>query len=395
MSGVLSEAGPAEKGSPSQRPEAGVFVMEHRQLRPPAVTSADQCSTDRRHDSGTVEQPLLSRVADDFGFRPAPPPADSLIGTEVGGVEILRLIGEGGMGRVYEGLSRESAERVAVKFVHPDAISAGSGRRLEREARVLSTLDHPLIARLRAAGTYRGPAGRELPFMVLEFIAAGRPITEWCRERHVNERTRIEMLLEICGAVAHAHERNVVHRDLKPGNVLVDASSRPRLVDFGVAAWSSPMATTLSTGLRVVGTPAYMSPEQREGGDVDERSDIYSLGVLAAELLADEPPVRAQVALAARRDPLARAIRQCLAIDPDQRYASVEDFATALRRCLNPSTAVPHRRRRLAVLAVCLAVEVMVMLALLVPGWFRAPVSAPIQGPVSGVPTSPPPWNPQ
>jgi eukaryotic-like serine/threonine-protein kinase len=126
--------------------------------------------------------------------------------------------------------------------------SPSSGRRLDREARVLAALEHPSIARVYAAGLHRVADGRLLPDMILESVPEGRPITEWCHDQRFDERSRIEALLEVCKAVAHAHERNVVHRDLKPGDVLIDASGNPKLVDFGVAAWSSPMATTFFRG---------------------------------------------------------------------------------------------------------------------------------------------------
>ncbi len=279
---------------------------------PPLDAPAGQESTGRGGDSVTVDHALLSGVTDDFGLGFARHGQDPILGGEVAGVRIVRLLGEGGMGRVYEGVERDSAARVAVKFVRPDAVSAASGRRLEREARVLAALEHPSIARVYAVGLHAVSDRHLLPYMILEYVADARPITEWCRERRLDERGRIEILLEVCEAVAHAHDRNVIHRDLKPGNVLVDGAGRPKLVDFGVAAWSCPLATTMTGGMRVVGTPAYMSPEQREGGDADARSDVYSLGVLAAELLVQESPVRAQVALADHHGPRARVIRRCL-----------------------------------------------------------------------------------
>lgn len=353
-------------------------MMDHLQHERPFAVPASLESTARGGDPRTVDQALLSGTTDDFGFGVTRQSGDPILGAEVDGVRIVRLLGEGGMGRVYEGLGQGSANRVAVKFVRPDTVSASSGRRLEREARVLAALEHPSIACVYAAGLHRVADGRLLPYMILEYVPEGRPITEWCRDQRLDERSRVQMLLEVCEAVAHAHERNVVHRDLKPGNVLVDASGNPKLVDFGVAAWSSPMATTISAGARVVGTPAYMSPEQREGGNVDIRSDIYSLGVLAAELVTEEPPLRAQLALATRHDQLARVIRRCLEIDADSRYASVRDFANALCRCrrLGPDWQLQHGR--LVLLVVVLALEVLVCTAFLLRGRFVPAVSEPL-----------------
>lgn len=356
--------------------------MQHEPIAssPPAV-SPDLASTAGQGGSRTEAASLLSRAAEDFGFGRAAPAGDPLLGADVGGVRLVRFIGEGGMGRVYEGWQERPARRVAVKFVRPEAASARTVRRFEREADVLASLDHPGIARVHAAGIHDPGTVRALPYMILEFVAGGRPITEWCRDCQLDERARIELLLVVCDAVAHAHERGVVHRDLKPGNLLVDAAGRPRVLDFGVAAWLDPAMASLSAPGGVVGTPAYMSPEQREGRIVDARADVYSLGVLAAELLTGESPARAQAVVAVRRDRLARTVQRCLAIDATRRYDSVRTFAADLARSLR-SPAAPRR----LLLGLLLAVEIAVIAMMLRPG---PPVSKPLLAPPSSQPAPP------
>jgi serine/threonine protein kinase len=338
-------------------------------------------STASARDTATVGDSLLSGACEDFGFGGLPEAGDPWLGCEVGGARLVRLVGAGGMGRVYEATQVSPARRVAVKLARPESLSEETARRLCREADVLATLEHPGIARIHAAGRQQLAAGHSLPFMVMQFVPDARPITEWCRQRALAEWSRIELLLQVCDAVGHAHERGVVHRDIKPGNVLVDGDGRPRLVDFGIASWVAPAASTISAGGRIAGTPAYMSPEQREGAPADARTDIFALGVLAAELLTDESPARAQVVLAARRDRLAQIVRRCLELDPDARFGSVRELAAALRSELEQPCAPAAWRPengRLILWAVVLAAELLVIGALALRGWLRPPISRPV-----------------
>ena len=359
---------------------------------PPAALE----STDSGRDAVTLGG-LLSGVSENFGFGGSPTTGeDPWLGSEVGGLRLVRLVGAGGMGRVYEATQASPARRVAVKLARPESLSEATAKRLGREADMLATLEHPGIARIHAAGTQPLTDGRSLPFTVIEFVPDALPITEWCRTRQLDQRERLETLLQVCDAVSHAHDCGVVHRDLKPGNVLVDGTGRPRLVDFGIASWVAPTAPTISAGGQIAGTPAYMSPEQREGSPADARTDVYALGVLAAELLTDESPMRAQVALAGRRDRLSRIVNRCLEIDADDRYGSVRELAAAVRSHLDRCRD-SHRHRwravRMSVWGLVLAVELAVIATLVVRGRFTPPVSRPVfevEAPAQPQPDRPP-----
>jgi serine/threonine protein kinase len=369
---------------------------------PPVIQNAKleaAATTERGLSTAALPGLPLSRVSDDFGFVAARMPcdgADPLLGTDCGGVRIERLIAEGGMGRVYEGVRAVDGQRVAVKFPRVDAWCRADGRRFRREAAVLETLEHPGIPRILGTGVHQADGTPPRPYIVMELVADARPITAWCREQAVSQQARIELLLAVCEAMAHAHDRGVVHRDLKPANVLIDADGKPRIVDFGVASWSGSATETTSVDGRVVGTPAYMSPEQREGKGGDGRCDVYSLGVLGAELLTDAPPSRAQVLLAARSDPLAGIVRRWLEIDPARRHASARDLATALSKCAGPRghtrSQTPRfrvgSRAGLLVLALITEIATLAMLA-----WLGRPtsgISRPILEPPSvAVPPEP------
>lgn len=338
----------------------------------------------------------LSCQSDDFGLavRPRQPPGpDPLPGIECDGIVIERLLGEGGMGRVYQGRARDSGRLVAVKFLRPEAASEASSRRFRREAEILRRLSHPGIASIAATGTHLDAAGVAHSYIVIDHVPAPRTIVEWCERAALPERDRLRILLEACDAIAHAHAKGIVHRDLKPSNLLVGDDGRLRIVDFGIASGRDLMTTVSHTGLHsVVGTPAYMSPEQREGAMLDARSDVYSLGVVAAEVLTGKPPAAAQSIIAARTDAVGAVVRRCLEIDPRNRHASAADLAAAIRRHLPadaPQAAAPRSRTRLRRgLAVVIAIEVAILAAMLLAG-HRSGISAALAPPlVDGPPAS-------
>ena len=211
-----------------------------------------------------------------------------------GRYKLLDQIGEGGMGAVWMAEQRAPVKRtVALKLIKPGMASAEILARFDAERQALALMDHPNIARVYDGGISEAGA----PFFVMELVK-GTPITKFCDERRLTPRQRLELFVPVCQAIQHAHQKGVIHRDIKPGNVLVglyDDRPVPKVIDFGIAKATGQTLTdlTLHTGFdRVVGTPAYMSPEQAtlNNLDIDTRSDVYSLGVLLYELLAGTPP---------------------------------------------------------------------------------------------------------
>ena len=239
--------------------------------------------------------------ADDFGLAPKPREpkvraqrVDPLLGVDLGGVKIVKLIGEGGMGRVYEALQDKPARTVAVKVIRQGITSEKTMRRFEREAEFLGKLQHPGIAQIFVVGTYSSDFG-DVPFYVMEFLADAKPLTNYAHEQALELHERVRLFKLVCEAVSHGHDRGIVHRDLKPGNILVDANGTPKVIDFGVArSTDSDLALEsmkTDTG-QMIGTVQYMSPEQfgPDPDDLDGRADVYSLGVVLYELLSGSPP---------------------------------------------------------------------------------------------------------
>jgi non-specific serine/threonine protein kinase/serine/threonine-protein kinase len=215
-------------------------------------------------------------------------------GARVGAYRILRLIGEGGMGVVYLAEQCEPLQRVvALKLMKPGFESLGTGSRFEAECRALERLDHPNIARVLDAGIAAG-AG---PYVVMEHVR-GEPITQFADRRRLDLKERLRLFLPVCDALHHAHQNAIVHRDVKPSNVLVaevDGGAVPKVIDFGIATAllaDSEAASVHPEERALIGTPGYMSPEHagRAEAESDVRSDVYSLGCLLYELLCGYPP---------------------------------------------------------------------------------------------------------
>lgn len=313
--------------------------------------------------SDTRASPDLSRPATDFSFGGGLPAADAdpLVGTEVGGILLERIIGEGGMGRVYEGRQDHPARSVAVKVMRLPASDAAAVRRFRREADALARLRHPGIAQIFVAGLHR-VGMMEVPYYVMELIPGAQTLVQACKELPL--RRRVEILLAACEAVGHGHAAGIVHRDLKPANILVDPSGRPKIIDFGIAkideADADAAAPRTLTG-QFVGTRPYMAPEQllerREA--IGPPTDVYALGVLAHEALGGRlpydvtgktlvetaqivqgcPPRRLVVAGAAPEDQkictgLQAIAEKCLAKNYADRYATAADLAADLRLLL-------------------------------------------------------------
>ena len=261
-----------------------------------------------------------------------------------GPYRIVRFIAAGGMGRVYEAL-RDDAEfnkRVAIKFVQHGVVGDSDVvERFRRERQILAQLEHPNIARLLDGGSTRDG----VPYLVMEYVD-GERIDKFVTSRAMTRDKRLKLFVEVCDAVQHAHSNLVVHRDLKPGNILVTSEGSPRLLDFGIAKLLTSEANTTMHAL----TPEYASPEQLRGGRITTASDTYSLGVLLFVLLTDRLPYRARadqpaelVRAICEEDPawepsglirgdLRSILTKALDKEPERRYASVDQFAADVRR---------------------------------------------------------------
>src|SRR5436309_1094296 len=259
-----------------------------------------------------------------------------------GKYKLVEEIGVGGMGSVYMAQQTEPVKRaVAVKVIKAGMDSRAVLVRFEAERQALALMDHPNIAKVLDAGATDG--GR--PFFVMELVK-GTPITQFCDERKLTPRQRLELVVPVCQAIQHAHQKGVIHRDIKPSNVLValyDDRPVPKVIDFGVAKAAGPQLTeyTLVTGLGVVvGTPEYMSPEQANLNnlDIDTRSDVYSLGVLLYELLTGTTPVdRKSLGKAAFLEIL-RIVREVEAPRPSAKLSTIDTLpSVAANRGTEPA----------------------------------------------------------
>ncbi len=235
-------------------------------------------------------------------------------GERIGSYKLLEQIGEGGFGTVWMAEQEKPVRRrVALKIIKVGMDTKQVMARFEQERQALAMMDHPNIAKVFDAGAT--PFGR--PFFVMELVR-GIPITEYCDEARLTMKQRLELFVRVCQAVQHAHQKGIIHRDIKPTNVLVtlhDGVPVPKVIDFGVAKATQQRLTemTLFTGFeQMIGTPLYMSPEQAEmsGLDVDTRSDIYALGILLYELLTGRTPLDAEEFKKHGYDEMRRVIRE-------------------------------------------------------------------------------------
>ncbi|HEU4724496.1 MAG TPA: serine/threonine-protein kinase, partial [Candidatus Eisenbacteria bacterium] len=255
-------------------------------------------------------------------------------GQSVGSWKVVRPLAEGGMGVVYlvEREDGQYQQRGALKFIRHGLATDEMVRRFRRERQILASLDHPNMARLLDGGT----TSEGLPWLVMEYVD-GVPLYEWCSENAPTLRARLRLFLTLCGAVEAAHRRLVLHRDIKPGNVLVTSDGAPRLLDFGVAKIFSqegiapePDLTTLHAPL----TPEYASPEQLRGAEVTTSSDVYLLGVLLYELVTGVRPYPT------RAEGAAELVRTVLERDPVRPSTAVVETGTAKGATRGATTSV-------------------------------------------------------
>jgi eukaryotic-like serine/threonine-protein kinase len=344
------------------------------------VASCDECA-ELLHD---LEQnlKLLSPLRARFDASPrdefddAPP-------QQIGPYRILRKLGEGGMGAVYEAQQENPRRTVALKIIRSNLVSRVMLARFRREAQMLGRLRHPGIAQVYEAGAHATPHG-PIPYLVMELVR-GAPLLKYAQHGNLEPAARLELLARVCDAVQHAHSRGVIHRDLKPDNILVEeephtsvtavrgdktfiAGAQPKILDFGVAravADENADAATLRTDAgQILGTIAYMSPEQAGGAteEIDTRSDVYALGVIGYELLCgrlphsvnranlaesvrtivqDEPALLSSVNPSLRGD-VTTIISKALSKEKARRYQSAAEMAADLRRFLADEPISAH-----------------------------------------------------
>jgi WD40 repeat protein/predicted Ser/Thr protein kinase len=298
------------------------------------------------------------------------PPAPRL--PTVGRYRVVRVLGEGGMGTVYEAEQDRPNRCVALKVIRPGLLSPALLKRFEQEVEILGRLGHPGIAQIYEAGI----AEDGQPFFAMEFVR-GQPLDEYARSRSLTVPDRLSLVARVCDAVQHAHDQGVIHRDLKPGNILVDETGQPKVLDFGVARATDADLLTgagLTQTGQLLGTPSYMSPEQlsADSAAIDHRADVYALGVILFELLAHRLPSQVAnrpLAEVARliveedaprlgsinpelRGDVETIVAKALAKDRARRYASAADLAADIRRWLasepilaRPPSAMYHLRQ--------------------------------------------------
>lgn len=310
-------------------------------------------------------------------------------GTQVGKYCIEKILGVGGMGAVYRATQKKPQRQVALKLIRPGVLSKKSIRRFDLETEILGRLDHPNIAKIYEAGI--DPLSQS-PYFAMEYVD-GQELGEYVSEHNLSTRERLELFAKLCDAIQHAHAKGVIHRDLKPANVLVTADREPKVLDFGVARAtdSNAKGATQQTNMgQLIGTLYYMSPEQALGDtmNLDTRSDVYALGVVLFEILAGEIPYEledkpihdivrtiesASPIRLSKFDPslsgdIQIIVGKALEKDKEQRYQSVSDLSSDIRRLLAnlPILARPpslvyktskfvRRNTRMTIAAACIA----------------------------------------
>ena len=216
---------------------------------------------------------------------------------EIGPYQIQRMLGSGGMATVYAALQKQPRRTVALKVMKAGiAQSRGEAalRRFKREIEILGKLHHPYIAAVYDAGTFDDGSGAA-PYFVMEYIPGATTILEYIAKKEMNVRDRLKLFVKVCAAVEHGHTNKVIHRDLKPGNILIDQYGEPKIIDFGIAHAAevdSSQQTMHTEAGNLVGTLQYMAPEQVDTRpqDLDGRCDVYALGVLLYKMTTGKPP---------------------------------------------------------------------------------------------------------
>ncbi len=274
-------------------------------------------------------------------------PGEEPVGTRIGRYKLLQKIGEGGWGVVYMAEQEEPVRRrVALKIIKLGMETKSVIARFEAERQALAMMDHPNIARVFDAGaTDRGP-----PYFVMELVR-GVKITRYCDQHQLSTRARLDLFVQVCHAIQHAHQKGIIHGDIKPSNIMIalqDGVPVPKVIDFGIAKATEARLTDrmlFTSYVQLIGTPAYMSPEQADGSglDIDTRSDIYSLGVLLYELLTGMTPFDANELLESGLEEMRRTLREKEPARPSVKLGTLgasEMMKTAADRQAEPSRLV-------------------------------------------------------
>jgi hypothetical protein len=322
----------------------------------PTVREEVQSLLDQDTVDGFLDQPVLQAAARLLHPGPQTETEEPPLPKRVGQYRILAKLGEGGMGAVYQAEQEHPRRVVALKVIKPGWSTPQLLRRFDLESHALGRLQHPGIARIYEAGTANSGFGTQ-PYFAMEFIE-GQSLRRYAETNRMSTRARLEMMEKVCEAVHHAHQHGIIYRDLKPGNILVDQTGQPKILDFGVARITdSDAQTTRQTDLgQLVGTLAYMSPEQVSADplQLDTRSDVYALGVLLYEILAarlpyllsprpheavqtireTEPQALSSINTHYRGD-IETIVAKALEKDKARRYTSAAELAADIRRYLD------------------------------------------------------------
>jgi len=270
------------------------------------------------------------------------------LGDRIGRYKLLRQIGEGGCGVVYLAEQQEPVRRrVALKVIKPGTDTKSVIVRFEAERQALALMDHPNIAKVLDADATE--SGR--PYFVMEFVQ-GVKITDYCDQNSLSTKERLKLFIQVCHAIQHAHQKGIIHRDIKPSNILVTTNQGieglPVVIDFGIAKATTKQQLTdkpfFTAFELLIGTPAYMSPEQAELTkiDVDTRTDIYSLGVLLYELLTGSTPFDMDELLKAGIDEMRRVIREQEPVRPSTQLGKLTEENLTVIAKRHDSEEGPH-----------------------------------------------------
>lgn len=315
---------------------------------------------------GFLSQPPLAQNPDLLNAADTDANIADLIGQLIGCYRLTQVLGRGGMGAVYlaERDDGHYQQTVAIKLIRPNANAETLVQRFCNERQILAQFAHPNIARLLDGGSHSD--GR--PYLVMEYIQ-GEPIDQYCRNRQLSINERLQLFIKVCDAVAYAHQQGVIHRDLKPGNILVDTDGEPKLLDFGIAKLlpanpnvAAEESITL-TGCSPL-TPDFAAPEQLLNQAITPATDVYALGLLLFEILTEKKPHQSNIerVVTSAETPLPsqlntarlknsrleheidRITSQALARRPEQRYQSAQQLVQAIQNLLQTQTLTPQSR---------------------------------------------------